>query len=722
MSDVKYTIRMDAELSDLRRARAEWAGFLGDLKAGVGIGIGSSIAQQIGRIPAAFKEAMDAGMQYRMRIEDLQTSFTSLLGSQGAAINRVNALSRMAAKTPFELPGIAQASKILQTLTGDAMAVGEGLTMVGDMAAVADRPIEEVAMHVGRLYDALQSGRPAGEAAMQLQQLGVMSGVTRNKIEGLQKAGKSGAEVWAVAASSFGRFAGEMERRSQTLSGRISTFHDAWNAAMAEMMKGAAGVKGGAMEELAKAMEKPETIQALRAMGAEIGKITKALADLSVWAANNADKLKQVADAVVAIGKAWATYKIGQIVTGAAAAIPGMLSGGGGKAAAGAAGAAGGASAGAGAGAMSSLLGKANVALAVGMAVKSLIDSQTNEIDAQNAAWKDLTSNLDIANKGYRQQIESLSSVSQKQALIQQLDEAIAQAREESSKPGQNALIASALDAQITRLQTLRKLTLQVADAELQRKETEAKAARNREANELAAAEFRAKNGGKKDVRERIAAVQDEMQELSKAAQKRALLATMAAGGSEKDMEKIGRTTEMDTLDQQMAVLKAKIAEFKKELATIDLSDLAKDPKIFEKDLERSAELKKAIPDLQNMLDGLEVSKLKVQWEQMQVDLKKTEHALKDSIPNAGTVARAGMFGRGGVGGAGMRAFLGLDNPANQDARNTIARAQGSIENGTRRDAQHAKDTATNTQRTVKLLEKIATALDNRPQTEVVWA
>ncbi len=45
-------------------------------------------------------------------------------------------------------------------------------------------------MWIGRLYDGLQSGRPVGEAMMRLQELGVISGDTRNQIENLQKSAR----------------------------------------------------------------------------------------------------------------------------------------------------------------------------------------------------------------------------------------------------------------------------------------------------------------------------------------------------------------------------------------------------------------------------------------------------------------------------------------------------------------------------------------------------
>ncbi len=160
------------------------------------------------------------------RLEDLTASFATLLGGVDKAKARMGELAKFAAETPFELPEVASASRVLETLTKGALSTGAGLRMVGDVAANTGQPFSELAMWIGRTYDGLQNGRPVGEALMRLQELGIMSGDTRTRIEALQEQGKRGNEVWAVAAASFARFSGEMDRRSATLSGQFSNLKD----------------------------------------------------------------------------------------------------------------------------------------------------------------------------------------------------------------------------------------------------------------------------------------------------------------------------------------------------------------------------------------------------------------------------------------------------------------------------------------------------------------
>lgn len=176
--------------------------------------------------------ALGSSIDRAANAQNLEVSLSTLLGGIQEAKDRLEELKGFAASTPFELPEIARASKVLETLTKGALATGEGLRTVGDLAASTGEPFSSLALHVGRVYDALQNGRPIGESLLRLQELGVISAGTRAEIELLQKEGRKGEEVWGVAARAFERFAGEMERRSKTLSGAFSTLRDGINQAL----------------------------------------------------------------------------------------------------------------------------------------------------------------------------------------------------------------------------------------------------------------------------------------------------------------------------------------------------------------------------------------------------------------------------------------------------------------------------------------------------------
>jgi len=204
----------------------------GDLKQGIGSMMGPLAAVAAGAVSAAgtfalLKRSIGGAADF----ESFESSFVTLLGSTTAAKRRMEELEEFGRTTPFELPGVVKASKVLESLTQGALSTGPGLTMVGDAAASADQPVEELAVHIGRLYDGLQTGRAVGESLARLQELALISGETRGEIEKLQKEGAAGEQVWGVAQTALGRFSGEMDRKSKTWNGLMSNFKDGVDAA-----------------------------------------------------------------------------------------------------------------------------------------------------------------------------------------------------------------------------------------------------------------------------------------------------------------------------------------------------------------------------------------------------------------------------------------------------------------------------------------------------------
>jgi len=193
---------------------------------------GSSMLGMVTKITAvvgAFKLAQKAAQLFGDAItkaankETITAQFETILGGAKAAQDRMEELTNFAKTTPFQIGQIANASQTLETLTQGALSTGAGLRMVGDIAAAKGEDFQSLSVHVGRLYDGLQTGRAVGEAMNRLNELGIISGKTRGEIEALQKSGQKGDAVWAVAASELNDYGGAMERQSGTFNGLLST-------------------------------------------------------------------------------------------------------------------------------------------------------------------------------------------------------------------------------------------------------------------------------------------------------------------------------------------------------------------------------------------------------------------------------------------------------------------------------------------------------------------
>lgn len=201
---------------------------LSGIAVGIGVGLTAALTAPIIGVGTG---ALKASAQ----IETLQAAFVPLLGGAAAAKAKIQELQVFANTTPFEMPEVAQASRVLQVLTNGALAGGDALRMIGDVASSVNQPFSDVAMWVGRLYSGLQAGAPVGEATMRLIEMGAITNETKLKIEAMQKAGLKGNEVWALAAKDFAQFGGGMATQAQTMAGKWSTLQDSIRTSLARI-------------------------------------------------------------------------------------------------------------------------------------------------------------------------------------------------------------------------------------------------------------------------------------------------------------------------------------------------------------------------------------------------------------------------------------------------------------------------------------------------------
>lgn len=188
--------------------------------------IAGSVKQTFGRVWGAVQEAF--------KFESLETQFKTLLGSMDAAKGRMQMLAKVAEETPFDMEGVVKANRILTVMSKDALGTEWALKLVGDTAAAVGGNVDEMAMWIGRAYAMIQAGKPFGEAAMRLTELGALTPEVRQKMEDLQAAGASNSEVWDALVAHLEGFGGAMKDLSKTGEGMMSTLEDNWTAAVRE--------------------------------------------------------------------------------------------------------------------------------------------------------------------------------------------------------------------------------------------------------------------------------------------------------------------------------------------------------------------------------------------------------------------------------------------------------------------------------------------------------
>ncbi|WP_035293766.1 tape measure protein [Clostridium sp. KNHs214] len=175
------------------------------------------------------------GVIYNSQMEQYMAGFTTMLGSADKATKHINELKEFAAKTPFEMSDLAQASTTLQAFGVDVKEVTPDLKMLGDISLGNKEKFNGLALVFGQVKS---QGKLMGQDLMQminngfnpLQVISEKTGKSMSQLKDEMSKGKITYEMVAdamkIATSEGGMFAGAMDKQSQTMSGLLSTLKD----------------------------------------------------------------------------------------------------------------------------------------------------------------------------------------------------------------------------------------------------------------------------------------------------------------------------------------------------------------------------------------------------------------------------------------------------------------------------------------------------------------
>lgn len=176
------------------------------------------------------------------QMEQTRIAFTTLLKDGEKAKSFLSELEKFAASTPFELPGVLDASKRLLAFGFSAEQVIPILTAVGDSVAalgIGEEGIQRLTLAIGQMQ---AKGKVSAEEMLQLAEAGVPAWeMLANKIgtdipTAMDKASKgqiSAAEgIQAVISGMNSKFGGMMEQQAQTVNGIMSNIQDSVTQSM----------------------------------------------------------------------------------------------------------------------------------------------------------------------------------------------------------------------------------------------------------------------------------------------------------------------------------------------------------------------------------------------------------------------------------------------------------------------------------------------------------
>ena len=198
----------------------------------------NSLAIKAGVAAAAlfgYSLALKGIISEAMQLETVKTQFEVLTGSIHTATKVTEDLVEFGKTTPFELKGLAAVTKQLLGFGFRSKEVMPILQNLGDVSSAIGVPLNELAQIYGQVSKAT---RLTGRRMFQLEQRAVplsqaiakTMGISQDAVSKMVAAGKVSFDIFAKAMQSIsekgGLAFGGMEKRSQTLEGRLSNLED----------------------------------------------------------------------------------------------------------------------------------------------------------------------------------------------------------------------------------------------------------------------------------------------------------------------------------------------------------------------------------------------------------------------------------------------------------------------------------------------------------------
>ena len=280
-------IRVSADTSDLFRGFARATGFVRRES--------NNLSSMVNRAIAGVGGAMLVrhGVMLAGTLEQNKVAFETMLGSASKADDMLRQIADFAASTPFQLPGLQQASKTLLAFRIPQEEIMGNLEMLGNISAGTGKDLNELSLIFGQVK---AKGRLMGEEILQLSEAGVpiiaelaaKFGVAESEISDMASKGKISFQDFQAAMQQMvaegGQFEGLMEKQSKTTLGLFSTLKDNVNGVLTEVF--------GALDPILKAV-----LNVALKLTSGVGDAFDAVGgDIISFAKNTADWITAMAD------------------------------------------------------------------------------------------------------------------------------------------------------------------------------------------------------------------------------------------------------------------------------------------------------------------------------------------------------------------------------------------------------------------------------------------
>lgn len=277
---VRYSGSSSATTDNVKVMTDAFAGMIEEMKKVPTVGEGAtSLFNRLGGDAKQLAMSLVGGLGFeqlaehifnvRSQFQQLEISFTTMLGSEQRAGALMNQLVQTAAKTPFDMSSITNGAKQLLAYGTAANEVNDILVHLGDISAGLSVPLNDLVylygttMSQGRMYT-MDLRQFMGRGIPMAEELGKIMGKTTQEVQQAVTDGKVGADLVKKAIINMteegGKFGGLMEKQSTTLQGKWSNIGDSVDQMFNELGKKSQGIFGTGLDLISSLVDNWETL------------------------------------------------------------------------------------------------------------------------------------------------------------------------------------------------------------------------------------------------------------------------------------------------------------------------------------------------------------------------------------------------------------------------------------------------------------------------------
>ncbi len=277
------------------------------------------------------KKLWDLLIGSNAEMEQYTTSLEVMLGSASKASAMIEKMRDFAAKTPLTLENVISGGSLLMSYGVDESNLIDTMTKLGDLASGNAEKMDRITLAYGQM---LAKGKVTGEELRQMTEAGVplqtalaeSIGVTGEEFSKMVSAGKVGIDDLNKAITGLttgnGKFAGMMEKQSQTMQGMLSTLQDNLSEFMRKMGEGAFGEVKSALQEASDLLAEWEEDGTLDKWAQGVGVLLKNLiAFLKTAISVGLDFKEAIIAGAVALGTFKVAIGMGNVISATVSAI-----------------------------------------------------------------------------------------------------------------------------------------------------------------------------------------------------------------------------------------------------------------------------------------------------------------------------------------------------------------------------------------------------------------